>query len=127
MANPWRGEVELVVDGEPRVLRLTLGALAELEARLKADSLMEMIARFETGRFRVRDLIALIAAGLNGGGWRIGEAELLERRIEGGPLAAAQAAARLLKITFTVPGEDEAGEGETGLGERDEGERGEGA
>ena len=32
---------------------------------------------------------------------------LLERRIEGGPLAAAQAAARLLKITFTVPGEDE--------------------
>ena len=41
------------------------------------------------------------------GGWRIGEAELLERRIEGGPLAAAQAAARLLKITFTVPGEDE--------------------
>ena len=29
MANPWRGEVELVVDGEPRVMRLTLAALAE--------------------------------------------------------------------------------------------------
>jgi hypothetical protein len=89
-------------------MRLTLGALAELEARLKADSLIEMIARFENGDFRVRDLIALITAGLNGGGWRITETELLGSRIDGGPLEAAQAAARLLKITFTVPGEDEA-------------------
>lgn len=107
MANPFRGEVELVIDGEPRVMRLTLGALAELEARLKADSLMEMIARFETGGFRVRDLVALVVAGLNGGGWRVSEAEFLARRIDGGPVAAAQAAARLLKLTFTVPGEDE--------------------
>ena len=30
-------------------------------------------------------------------------------RIEGGPLAAAQAAARLLKITFTLPDEDDGG------------------
>ena len=37
MANPWRGEVALVVDGEPRTLRLTLAALAELEARLEAS------------------------------------------------------------------------------------------
>jgi hypothetical protein len=108
MANPYRGEVALSVDGEPRVMRLTLGALAELEARLKADSLMEMIARFETGGFRVQDLIALIVAGLNGGGWRISEAELLGRRIDGGPVEAAQAAARLLKLTFSIPGEDEA-------------------
>jgi hypothetical protein len=108
MANPWRGEVEISVDGTPRVMRLTLGALAELEARLEAGSLMELIARFETGAFRVRDLIALIVAGLNGGGWRVSEAELLARRIDGGPLAAAQAAARLLKLTFSVPGEDEA-------------------
>ena len=108
MANPWRGEVELVIEGEARALRRTLGALAELEARLKAESLMDMIGRFETGGFRVADLIALLTAGLNGGGWRISEAELLARRIEGGPLAAAQAAAQLLKITFTVPGEDEA-------------------
>jgi len=108
MANPFRGEVELSVEGERRVMRLTLGALAELEARLEAESLVDMIGRFETGGFRVRDLIALLVAGLNGGGWRIGEEELLARRIDGGPLEAAQAAARLLKLTFTVPGEDEA-------------------
>jgi len=107
MANPYRGEVALSVDGEDRVLRLTLGALAELEARLEADSLLEMIARFETGGFRVSDRVALITAGLNGGGWRVSEAELLGSRIDGGPLAAAQAAAELLRLTFTLPGEDD--------------------
>jgi hypothetical protein len=104
--NPWRGEVALSVDGQPRAMRLTLGALAELEARLKSDSLMEMIGRFETGAFRVADLIALLAAGLNGGGWRVSEAELVQASIDGGPLAAAQAAARLLKLTFTLPDEE---------------------
>jgi hypothetical protein len=89
-------------------MRLTLAALAELEARLEAESLIELIGRFVTGGFRVRDLIALLTAGLNGGGWRIGEAELVSLSIEGGPLAAAEAAARLLKLTFTVPGEDDA-------------------
>ena len=88
MANPWRGEVELVVDGEPRVMRLTLAALAELEDRLEAESLIELIGRFEAGSFRVRDLIGLLAAGLTGGGWRVSEAELVSARIEGGPLAA---------------------------------------
>ncbi|MFO1105371.1 MAG: gene transfer agent family protein [Amaricoccus sp.] len=107
MVNPFRGEVELSVDGSPRVMRLTLGALAELEARLKCDSLLDMIARFETGAFRVRDLISLLTAGLNGGGWAITETDLVRRQIDGGPLAAAQAAAQLLKITFTLPGEGE--------------------
>ena len=97
MANPWRGEVELVVDGEPRRQR------QPHRPRLEAESLIELIGRFEAGAFRVRDLIALIVAGLNGGGWRLSEAELMARTIDGGPLAAAEAAARLLKLTFTVP------------------------
>jgi hypothetical protein len=106
MANPYRGEVSLSVDGEPRTMRLTLGALAELEARLDSGSLIELIGRFETGSFRVADLIALLAAGLSGGGWAVNEAELLARRVDGGPLAAARAAAELLRLTFTLPGED---------------------
>ena len=108
MANPYRGEVALSVEGEARVMRLTLGALAELEMRLNSESLLELIGRFEQGTFRVQDLICLITAGLNGGGWRISEAELLEKQIDGGPLAAAEAAARLLKLTFSLPGEDRA-------------------
>lgn len=107
MANPFRGEVVLRVDGEDRLMRLTLGALAELEARLECGSLMEVITRFESGEFKVKDMISLLAAGLNGGGWSVTEAEVMRSQIDGGPLVAAQAAARLLKITFTLPQDEE--------------------
>lgn len=111
MANPWRGEVVLVVDGVPRTMRLTLAALAELEARLESESLIELIERFETGGFRVRDLIALLVAGLNGGGWALSEADFVKLAIDGGPLSAAEAAARLLKLTFSLPGDEVDGAG----------------
>ncbi len=42
MANPYAGEVRLVLDGSPHVLKLTLGALAELESSLGSDSLVGM-------------------------------------------------------------------------------------
>lgn len=106
MANPFRGEVVLRVDGEDRVMQLTLGALAELEVRLGSGSLLDLVSRFESGTFRVSDMISLLTAGLNGGGWAITEAELLRGQVEGGPLTAARAAARLLKITFTLPDEE---------------------
>lgn len=103
MVNPHRGEVALTVDGEPRIMRLTLGALAELETRLESGSLFELISRFESGQFQVRDLICLVTAGLKGGGWDLADGELVNRKIDGGPLAVAQAAALLLKLTFTLP------------------------
>ena len=70
MANAWSGEVGIVIDGAPRVMKLTLGALAELEASMAADSLVALVERFETGAFTTRDVLALIVAGLRGGGWR---------------------------------------------------------
>lgn len=105
MANPWRGEVTLVIDGEPHVLRLTLGALAELEAGLKADTLVDLVARFEGGGCSSRDVLALIVAGLRGGGWRGTAADLLAAEIEGGPLMAARVAAELLARAFVPVGE----------------------
>ncbi|MWD28075.1 gene transfer agent family protein [Aquicoccus sp. SCR17] len=101
--NPWRGEVTLVIDGAPQVMRLTLGALAELEAGLGEDSLVALIARFEEGRFSSRDLLSLILAGLRGGGWQGRAADLTTAEIEGGPMAAARAAAELLARAFAVP------------------------
>ena len=103
MTNPYRGEVELVLDGEPHVLRLTLGALVELEQELESDSLIALIERFERGEFKMRELIALLTAGLRGGGWSGTEADLLKCKIHGGPVAAAQIAGRLLKYTFSLP------------------------
>jgi len=103
MANPWAGEVAVVIDGERRVLKLTLGALAELEARLAAGSLVDLVERFEAGAFSTRDVLALIVAGLRGGGWQGGARDLIAAEIEGGPLAAARAAAELLARAFMLP------------------------
>jgi hypothetical protein len=106
MGNPWAGEVAITVDGVPRVMRLTLGALAELEAGLGEASIIALIERFEAGRFSGRDVLALIVAGLRGGGWRdCAAADLAVAEIEGGPVGAARAAAELLARSFAVPGE----------------------
>lgn len=100
MANPYAGEVALVIDGTRHVLKLTLGALAELEAGLEADSLVALIKRFEDGGFSSRDVLALIVAGLRGGGWSGTADDLLSADIEGGPVGAARAAAELLTRAF---------------------------
>lgn len=103
MANPWAGEAALVIGGERQVMRLTLGALAELEAGLESGSLVDLVARFEGGAFSTRDVLALIVAGLRGDGWRGSAADLLSAEIEGGPLVAARAAAELLARAFALP------------------------
>lgn len=105
MANPWEGEVEIELDGEVHVMKLTLGALAELEAGMEADSLVAMVERFETGAFSTRDVLALIVAGLRGGGWQGNTRDLLTVEVEGGPVAAARLAGQLLARAFALPGE----------------------
>lgn len=104
MANPWAGEVGLTLDGERHALKLTLGALAELEAELDAGTLVELVERFEAGRFSTRDVLALVVAGLRGGGWPGSARDLLSAEIEGGPVEAARVAGALLARAFAVPG-----------------------
>lgn len=101
MANPYAGEVALVVDGRRHVLKLTLGALAELEADLGEGDLISLVQRFETGRFSAADLLALLGAGLRGGGLGMEAAALAAGEIEGGPMEAARVAAQLLAQSFS--------------------------
>lgn len=114
-ANPWSGEVELVIDGTPHTLKLTLGALAALEAELGTDSLMALVNRFESGGFAARDVLALLQAGLRGAGHAAEAARLAQAEIAGGPLGAAQAAMRLLVRAFALP------DGGAGMGSGDGG------
>ncbi len=100
MANAQRGEICAVFEGEERVLCLTLGALAELEARLGAGDLVGLSERFASGRVTARDLTAIIGAGLRGGGNAITDDDLARMTIEGGLRGAAEIAARLLRATF---------------------------
>ncbi|KUP91715.1 gene transfer agent family protein [Tritonibacter horizontis] len=103
MANPYAGEVALVLNGQRRILKLTLGALAELEADLSEGDLISLVQRFETGRFSSADLLALLAAGLRGGGVDLSRSDLAQAEIDGGILMAAQAAAQLLARSFARP------------------------
>jgi len=106
-ANPWAGEVALILDGERHTLKLTLGALVELEQALGADSLMALVERFEGGRFSARDVMAVLMAGLHGAGHPVSAAALVAAEIAGGPIEAARAAGQLLARAFALP-EDQA-------------------
>lgn len=101
-ANPFAGEVEVVLDGAPHRARLTLGALAALEADLGAGSLVALIERFKAGGFSSRDVLAVLVAGLRGGGWQGRAEDLLTVEIEGGPLACARVAAELIARAFRI-------------------------
>ncbi len=103
MANPYAGEVALTLDGQRHVAKLTLGALAELEVALGTETLVQLVERFESHRFSTRDVLALIVAGLRGGGWTGSAADLMQVEIGGGPMEAARVAAMLLARAFALP------------------------
>jgi hypothetical protein len=101
MANPYAGEVRLVLDGAALDLKLTLGALAELEAELGGETALDLIERFEKGSFSTQDVLRLVVAGLRGGGWTGVAGDLLSAEIEGGILQATKVAAQLLARAFS--------------------------
>ncbi len=103
MVNPYRGDVALDLNGTRYVLRLTLGALAELEQDLDTKDLFSLIQRFETHSFSARDLMALLLAGLRGGGATLTATDLAQATLDGGPIAATQAGAELLARSFAAP------------------------
>ena len=102
MANPYAGEVRLELDGQFYELRLTLGALAELEEELDDENVLDLISRFESGQFSTRDVLMLIVAGLRGGGWQGVARDLLSAEIKGGLLEATKVAAQLLARAFAT-------------------------
>ncbi|GGD12490.1 hypothetical protein GCM10011335_14200 [Aureimonas glaciei] len=98
--NRRRGEVAGLIDGEDRVLCLTLGALAELEDAFAAEDVAALLARFSAGRLAARDLIRILGAGLRGGGMDVDDAAVAQMRIDGGTAGAARLVAALLAAAF---------------------------
>lgn len=64
--NRVRGEASVCLAGTDRRLCLTLGALAEIETALGASGLAELADRMRA--LSARDLMAVLAALLRGGG-----------------------------------------------------------
>ncbi|MDX2288552.1 MAG: gene transfer agent family protein [Hyphomicrobiaceae bacterium] len=110
MANRHRGEIEARLDGKTYRLCLTLGALAELEAAFGESDLVGLAERFEKGRLKAREAMAIIAAGLKGGGHEVGLEDVERMQADGGAAGYVDIVARLLTATFG---------GATGGGEAD--------
>lgn len=66
MSQHRPGDADIVINGERKILRLTLGALAELEETLGEGDFATLARRFENPR--VGDLLVILQALLQGGG-----------------------------------------------------------
>ncbi|GGD93729.1 hypothetical protein GCM10011390_10600 [Aureimonas endophytica] len=99
-ANRRRGEVGAIIDGEARVLCLTLGALAELEDAFGAEDLAGLTRRFGSGQLAARDIVRILGAGLRGAGSSVSDEAVAAMRFEGGMAGAAALVAELLGAAF---------------------------
>ncbi|SEF69188.1 gene transfer agent family protein [Bosea lathyri] len=100
MINRHRGETALMVEGEALPMRLTLGALAELEHAFAVDSLPALGERFIGGRLSARDVTRILTAGLRGAGSSVSEDQVANLAFDGGLNGAIKAAIGLLEATF---------------------------
>ncbi|WP_083220397.1 gene transfer agent family protein [Hoeflea olei] len=98
--NRRRGEIAAVLNGEPRLLCLTLGALAELESAFGVGNLADLASRFEAGRLSAGDVIRILGAGLRGAGNRISDEDVACLSVDGGAAGFARIATELLWVSF---------------------------
>ncbi len=114
MTNLHRGEISANLDGKPYTLCLTLGALAELEARLGGQDILALAQRFESGRITAREAIYVIGAGLRGAGHDIADDLVGRMQVDGGVPGYLSLVINLLQAAF---GADEAPGTREGSGE----------
>jgi hypothetical protein len=104
MANRYRSDVVLKLGEEAWTLRLTLGALAEIETAFQTDDLVALGQRFETGKLSARDLIVVLGAAARGGGATVSDAALAAAVDVADLPEVAEAVSRLFANTFGSAG-----------------------
>ena len=102
MSNRHRGEITARLDGRDYTLCLTLGALAELEARLEGEDILALAQRFESGRITAREAICVIGAGLRGAGNDINDEAVANMQADGGVPGYLALVVNLLQAAFGV-------------------------
>jgi tail tube GTA-gp10-like protein len=88
MANAARGDSELVAGGQSLVMRLTLGALSEIEDGLGAGGGLAGIAG-GLKSLASKDIALVASALLKGGGYDISPAEVMHLETDVGTLVGA--------------------------------------
>ncbi len=104
--NGKRGEITATLGGREWRMCLTLGALAELEEALGEPDLVALAERFERGRISARELVAILTAGLHGGGHDVDGRDVAAMTAEKGVRGYVDIAARLLAAAFPATDEE---------------------
>jgi hypothetical protein len=87
MANAVRGESELLAGGKSLLMRLTLGALADIEDGLGLGNIADIADRLKS--LATKDIAVVAAALLRGGGIDISPAEVMTLETDVGSLVGA--------------------------------------
>jgi hypothetical protein len=83
MANKYRNEVEVTLNGESYTLRPTFNCIVEIEAAVGC-SLMQFLPRFVAGQMTASQAFAILSAGIKGAGDKVAADSLQENMAEGG-------------------------------------------
>ncbi|WP_428410011.1 GTA-gp10 family protein [Hyphococcus sp.] len=105
MTHP-RGDVSISINGEEKTLRLTLGALADIEEKLGQGDLSALQARLQNPR--VADIILILHALLAGGG-----AALTLEALKASDLDLGEATRAIAKAFEALGGEETPGKPQT--------------
>ena len=100
MTQHRQGDSEIIINGEAKILRLTLGALAALEETLGEGDFARLQKKLETPR--VGDLLLILQALLQGGG-----ARLSIEALKGADIDLADAARAIAEAFRTLKGGDD--------------------
>jgi len=87
MANAIRGESELLAGGKSFLMRLTLGALAEIEDGLGLANIGDIADRLKS--LATKDIAVVASALLRGGGTDLSPAEVMKLETDVGSLVGA--------------------------------------
>jgi Phage tail tube protein, GTA-gp10 len=99
-ANPWRGEVPVILGGVEYIARPDYTAVLSWEKQTGRTS-TELLVRFGGGAFGVGELVAVLHAAIMAGGARMPIEDLGRMVVEEGQVTLLPAVGRLLHNALT--------------------------
>lgn len=100
MANRYRGEIDVELDGKNKTLCLTLGGLVELEELFEVSDMLSVIRKLQSGKFCALELGHIIKIGLKGCGQDVSIEEVLAYKNAKGVAGYVDIVTRLLQASF---------------------------
>lgn len=103
--NPYRDDLVIELAGRGVKLRPTFEALAEMEGAL-GFGVVELCAKFSRGQITLKQLVAVVAAGIRGAGGTVPD-DLGQLVLRAGMVTVMQAASRWLVGALSGDSPDE--------------------